>query len=108
MKKKTVWLILSHLVVVALVLASCTPVAVEKEEEVVTPEEEAAPPVEEELGLEYIDSSTIFEEKPSYPDGRAYARTSDIKTYYPTGPSTVSYLRDGLAYLRNEGESGFI
>ena len=59
-------------------------------------------------GLEYTDPSTIFEERPPYPDGRVYSKTSNIKVYKVLGPKTSGYLRDGLAYLRNEGESGFI
>ena len=48
MRKKIVWLIVSCLMVVALLLASCGPVAVEEEEAVVTPEEEEVVTPEEE------------------------------------------------------------
>ena len=50
MKKKTVWLVVSSLMVAALLLASCGPAEVEEEEEVVTPseEEEVVTPAEEE------------------------------------------------------------
>jgi len=52
MKKKTVWLVVSCLMVLSLVLASCAP-AVEEEEEVVTPqEEEVTAPEEEEVVVE--------------------------------------------------------
>ena len=42
------------------------------------------------------------EEKPSCPDGRVYSKTSNIKGF------GAGSLRDGLAYLRNEGESGLL
>jgi hypothetical protein len=51
--------------------------------------------------LEQIKPGTILDEKPpSYPDANIYSMTPSIKG--------AGYLRDGLAYLRNEGASGSI
>ncbi len=70
MKKKIVWLILSCLMVVALLLASCAPAVVEEEEEVIPEEEEEVIPEEEEEVIpeeEMVqDSLGRLVEKPRY------------------------------------------
>ena len=90
MKKRIVWLMMSWLMVVALLLASCGPAEVEEEEVVVTPEEEkVAPPEEEEVvaeekemvkvTLEKLDGTIVekWMEKPRY-GGTLVTTSSDI------------------------------
>ena len=71
MKKKVVWLVVSCLMVLSLVLASCGQAVTEKEEAAPAPgEEEVAPPVEEEVVTEekemVRDSLGRLVEKPKY------------------------------------------
>ena len=70
MKRKSVWLVLSCLMALSLIMASCAAAEVEEEEEVVTPGEEEVVPVEEEEGAagpEMVpDAFGNLKEKPRY------------------------------------------
>jgi len=72
MKKKIVWLVVSCLMVLSLVLASCAPAVVEEEEEVVTPVVE-----EEEVVEEVVTAPT----GPQYGGVLTLAITTDV-TYF--------------------------
>ena len=84
MRKKTVWLMLGCLMVVALVLASCGPEVTEEEEEVITEEEEAI--TEEEVVVteekEMVrDSLGRLVEKPRYGGVLNLTLSSDIRMF---------------------------
>jgi peptide/nickel transport system substrate-binding protein len=82
MKRKLSWLVVSGMIVLALVLASCGPaVTEEEEEEVVTEEEEEVAEEEEEEEEEgpemVLDSLGRLVEKPKYGGTFKYPRTQD-------------------------------
>ncbi len=90
MKKKFVWLIVSCLMVLALVLASCGPAVTEEEEDIVTEEEEEEEGVVEEeeeeevemvkLTLEKADGTIVEKlvEKPKYGGEYTFVRSTTI------------------------------
>jgi len=92
MKKKSVWLVLSCLMVAALLLASCGPAEEEEEEEVVTPAEEEVVTEEEvveeegemvKLVLEKLDGTVIEKlvEKPKYGGRLTLALGEDVRGF---------------------------
>ena len=105
--KKTVWLVVSCLMVGALVLASCAPAVTEEEEaapaeeeEVVTEEEEVAPAEEEEVVTEEEEEApppeeevVTEEEEAAQPEEEEVAPPTDT-----TPPSAITGLIAGDAY----------
>ena len=107
MKRKTIWLVVSCLMVAALVLASCGPAAVE-EEEVVTPEEEEEVVTEEEVVVteekEMVrDSLGRLVEKPRY--GGVAVYTGSTQTGFDEA-YTPSYSVTSMRFTNDELEIG--
>ena len=105
MKKRTIWLLVSCLMVAALLLASCAAAEVEEEEEVVTPEEEEEVVAEEEVVVteekEMVrDSLGRLVEKPQYggdfilPGGDPYGFDDALATEWFT--YTMNFTNEEL------------
>jgi len=103
MKKKTVWLVVSCLMVAALVLASCGPAAEEEEKEIVTPgeEEEVAEGEVVTVGENMVTNTAgKLVERPRYGGWYRIAITSDIRGFDDALPATPNYIipHMGLVY----------
>lgn len=92
MKRKVLWLAMSYLIIMALVLASCGPAAVEEEEEEVVPEEEEviAPEEEEEEVLPEV------EKGPRYGGQLTFALGSGLQVW---GMAQQGSPQDALSFV---------
>jgi peptide/nickel transport system substrate-binding protein len=116
MKRKIVWLMVSGLMVLALVLASCGPAVTEEEEEEVTEEEEEGVAEEEEEGEEGPEMASIsltkldgaavtkLKEKPKYGGTFTWINTAD-PTFWDdaSGGGSIRYVPNELIYERLMG-----
>ena len=105
MKKKTVWLVVSCLMVAALVLASCGPAAVEEEKEIVTPgeEEEVAEGEVVTVGENMVTNTAgKLVERPRYGGWYRIAITSDIRGFDDALPATPNYILPHMGLVYDE------
>ena len=79
MKKKIVWLVVSCLMAISLIMASCGPAEVEEEEE----EEEVVVEEEEEEIVEEEEEEVVSPDKPKYGGSITLAMISDVKDFLP-------------------------
>jgi len=102
MKKKSVWLMVSCLMVATLLLVSCAPEAVEKEAVVMSPEEEVVTEEEEEVEPALEEEAAPPEEEGVVTEEEAENPTPAPREPLPQGmgPSTITITEDGeYAYI---------